>query len=125
MVVKYYPHSLGSFYFKQEILFFKYKPAQDVNLSQAKSVTKLRLRLQNNRAYPLFCFASNLLYIERDARVYFANQGVLLTKAVCFFTKHEATSAIFHFFSLIHKPSIPVLITPNKENGISFLKDFT
>lgn len=106
------------------ILFFEYKPNTILDIEAAKSVVDARARLQDGKAYPIFCDIRGVIGTDKAARDYLSGSGLVLAKAVAFLILSTAPTAIVQFYLRASKPHVPVKVFTDKTAALTFLKTF-
>lgn len=69
---RYFDNAYAELWVDKGILFLVYRPKVSLDLEAAQTIVADRLRLQGDRAYPLFCDVRNIGGCSKDARDYFA-----------------------------------------------------
>jgi hypothetical protein len=126
MYNSYYENEFAIFWIENNILFFEYKPDIIIDLAAAQQIVADRLRLQNEKAYPILCDIRGIVDSDKAARDYLAQYGSVLTKAVgIIFTDRKSLSLLMITFYLrINKPQVPTKVFTDKTTALEFLKTF-
>lgn len=119
-----YKNKYAEFWIEDGILYFVYKPGTVINLKAAKSIVKDRIRLQNEKEYPVLCDMRNLNIVEKPARDYLAAEGSYLTKAVALLVNELYSEKLSDIFIQNSKPSIPTQQFTSKIKAVEFLSKY-
>lgn len=96
-----------------------------INLPAAKSIVADRQKLSAGKKYPLVIDIRTLLYMDREAREYFASAAATKSLKACALLISSPTSRILaDFFIKFHKPAIPTRAFNNLESAEKWLKSF-
>ncbi|MCM4157612.1 hypothetical protein [Gramella sp. AN32] len=106
------------------ILFFVYKEIYEIDRQMAKYIVSQRLRVQNEKSFPIFCDFRAVTNAHKEARDYLALEGSYMTKALALLVKDEHSMAITQLYVKTSKPDYPTKVFIDKEEALSFLKDF-
>lgn len=104
------------------ILFFTYKNGIVIDLPAAIGTVGQRLSVQNGKKYPILCDVSGVGYIERSARIYLSQQGLLLVKALALVSDSRSTTAITQFYMSFNTGTVPVRMFTDKDAAVRFLR---
>lgn len=119
-----FSNEYATFWIEEDILFFIYHPAVNIDLFAAEKVVTDRVRLQAEKNYPVFCDTRGIKDTEKAARDFLAKEGSLLASAVAFLVNPPISQAITDFFIRTNKPVIPTKIFTEKYEAIKFLQPF-
>lgn len=114
----------AQFWISDGILFFIYKPHAVIDLEAAEEIVKDRLKLQNEKAYPVLCDLRLIKISEKPARDYLAQQGSVLTKAVALLIEKPYSQAMTEIFLKASKPYIPTKVFTSKVQALEFLEAY-
>jgi len=106
------------------ILFFVYEPNINIDLKAAEKIVSDRLKLQNEKAYPVFCDTRGIRDVNKEARDYLAKEGSTSAIAVAFLVDFQVNKAIAQFYVKTNKPLVPTEVFTNKDEAMDFLKSF-
>lgn len=114
----------AQFWISNGILFFVYKPQAMLNQEAAEEIVNDRLKLQNERAYPVLCDLRMIRDSNKTARDYLAQEGSVLTKAVAFLVELPYSEAMINLYLKASKPFIPTKVFTVKSEALSYLEYF-
>lgn len=114
----------AEFHIKDGILYYRYKPADNIDLEAAKIIVRDRLQVQNGRSYPALCYLEAVKNIEKDARDYLAVEGSQLLKAVSIIVASTAKIIMTNFYLSVNKPLVPTKMFSNEKDAKEYLKQF-
>ena len=114
----------AKFWIFDGILFFLYKPHTIVDLKTAEKIVADRLKLQDEKSYPVFCDTRGIKDVNKEARDYLAKEGSILATAVGFLVDFPVNEAIAQFYVKTNKPLVPTEVFTNKDEAMDFLKSF-
>jgi len=117
-------NEFAKFWIDDGIVFLVYKPHIIVNLKAAEKIVADRIKLQEEKAYPVFCDTRGIKDVNKEARDYLAKEGSTLAIAVGFLVDFPVNEAIAQFYVKTNKPLIPTEVFTNKDEAIDFLKSF-
>lgn len=106
------------------ILFFIYKPVDEINLDAAEKIVQTRLQLQNEKAYPIFCDLRLIGHTYKAARDYLAQEGSYMAKAVAYLVLEPYSTAMICLYLKASKPNIPSQFFTHKEDALEFLSHY-
>ena len=109
---------------KDSILFLEYKEELHLNLKKAGEVLKSRLIFQQDKEYPVFCDTSGIRNAEPDALEFLAEEGLLLIRAVAFYTKSPLENLLTEYFNRTYRMQVPAKVFNHKHQAILFLKSY-
>ncbi|MFN3402902.1 MAG: hypothetical protein ACK40G_02330 [Cytophagaceae bacterium] len=95
-----------------------------VSKQEAIKLVKDRIEFQNGITYPIICDIQQAIYINNEAREYFANEGAALASACAVVISSHVSHILANFFMLFNKPPVPTRIFNNKESAVTWLKRF-
>src|SRR5699024_7026374 len=99
---------------EKDILHFIYGPIENLTLPIAKQLLKLRLSVQNNKNYPVFCDLRKVIQAEKDAMDYLAKEGSIRATAVALLVNFPHTMITAEFYLKTSQPIIPTQIFEDK-----------
>ncbi|WBL22329.1 DUF7793 family protein [Zunongwangia sp. HRR-M8] len=106
------------------ILFLEYRDELDLNLEKAREILKSRLIFQQDSEYPVFCDTSGIRSAEPEALEFLADEGVLLIRAVAFYTKHPLDNLLTEYFVRTYGKKVPAKVFNHNHQAILFLKPY-
>lgn len=109
---------------ENNILFFQYKPLENLNLSIAKECVKLRLSVQKHWAYPILCDLRKVVQADKQAMDYLAKEGSLQTTAVALLVSYPHTSVTAGFYISTSQPPIPTQTFEDVNAAKKFLSNY-
>jgi len=117
-------NEFAKFWIGDGILYFVYKPHIIVDLKAAEKIVADRLKLQDEKAFPIFCDTRGIKDVNKEARDYLAKEGSTLAIAVGFLVDFPVNEAIAQFYVKTNKPLVPTEVFTNKNEAMDFLKSF-
>ncbi|MBK5193532.1 MAG: hypothetical protein JJE07_10035 [Flavobacteriaceae bacterium] len=117
-------NEFAKFWIDDGIVFFVYKPHIIVDLKAAEKIVADRIKLQEEKAYPVFCDTRGIKDVNKEARDYLAKEGSTLAIAVGFLVDFPVNEAIAQFYVKTNKPLVPTEVFTNKDEAMDFLKSF-
>lgn len=117
-------NKFAQFWILNGILFFRYKPNVVIDLAAAQLVVSDRIRIQNEKAYPILCDIRGVVAIDKSARDYLAKSGSALTKAVGLLGSHAISLTLTSFYTRINRPRIPTQIFTDEVDALAFLESY-
>ena len=109
---------------KDGIMYADYKEVV-ITLPDAKKMVEDRIAFQKQQNYtsiPLL-INLNLKYVNKAARRYFGEEGVIGISASAFIVKTLATKTLLKIFLLIENPKIPIRVFEDEQNAITWIKN--
>lgn len=104
------------------IVFVRCRNNVTLDLEMAMAITSDRIRLQNNKSYPIFFEMSGVLSSDKFGRDYLAKYGWLLARSVGICSTNEQSLAIAGFYLNVTKPAVPTRLFRNEKQAITFLE---
>lgn len=105
------------------ILFFAFKPADDLDIHAARSVVELRLKLQGDISYPLLCDITQVRSSQKEARDYFATEGSVMIRALAYLVDNIQTTAMIRMFLRIYEFTYPTGVFIDRSQALAFLEE--
>lgn len=121
---KTFTNDYATFWIEHDIMFFVYHPGVHLNIRAAQKVLSDRLKLQDEKTYPVLCDTRGVEDTEKAARDFLAKEGSVLTSAVAFLVNPSVSRVITEFFIRTSKPVTPVRIFTDKHEAVQFLKNY-
>jgi len=118
----YTQNDFAEFWIEDGVLFFVYKRGAEIDLDAAKQIVDDRLRIQDNRAYPVFCDICGLRSVDKQARDYLAKEGSRLVTIVATYTDAPVAKVIFNFYLTISRPAVPTRMFTDKRKALEYLR---
>ncbi len=106
------------------ILFLEYRDELDLNLGKAREILKSRLIFQQDKDYPVFCDTSGIRSADPEALEFLAEEGVLLIRAVAFYTKWPLENLLTEYFIRTYGKQVPAKVFNHKHQAILFLNPY-
>lgn len=106
---------------EKEILHFVYGPIENLTLSTAKQLLKLRLSIQNHKNYPVLCDLRNVIQAEKAAMDYLAKEGSTQATAVALLVNYPHSKVTAEFYINTSLPKVPTQIFEDKLKALQFL----
>lgn len=103
------------------ILHFVYGHIENLTLSIAKQLLKLRLSIQNHKSYPVLCDLSQVLQAEKDAMDYLAKEGSTQATAVALLVNYPHSKVTAEFYLITSLPNVPTQVFEDKLKALQFL----
>ena len=119
-----YENEYAHFWIRNSILFFEYKPNIFIDLNVAQRVVADRVRIQNEKSYPVLCDIRGVVDSDKAARDYLAQSGSILTKAVSLVAHQKVSLIITSFYLKICKPSVPTKLFTTESAALAFLEAY-
>jgi hypothetical protein len=107
------------------ILFLEYRDGLVLDQEIAREILNSRLVFQQDREYPVFCDTSGILSAEPEALEILAAEGVLLIRAIAFYTKSPLDNLLTEYFIKTYRKHIPAEVFNHKHQAIQFLKPYS
>jgi hypothetical protein len=118
----YTENDFAEMWIEDGILFFIYKPGVAIDLDAAKKIVGDRVKMQNNKAYPVFCDMRGMREIDRQARDYLAKEGSGLVTFVATYTSSPVAKIIFNIFMVANQPAVPTRMFTDKGKALQCLR---
>ena len=109
---------------ENNILYFQYKPLENLSLSIAKECLKLRLSVQKHWAYPILCDLRKVVQADKQAMDYLAKEGSLQTTAVALLVSYPHTFVTAGFYITTSKPPTPTQTFQDVNSAKVFLSNY-
>lgn len=106
---------------EKDILYFVYAPIENLTLSTAKQLLKLRLSIQNNKNYPILCDLRQVIQADKDAMDYLAKEGSTQATAVALLVNYPHTKVTAEFYVITSLPNVPTQIFEDRLKALEFL----
>jgi hypothetical protein len=120
----YYENEFAIFWVEANILFFEYRPGTVIDLKAARIIVSDRLRMQDEKSYPILCDIRGIADSDKAARDYLAQQGSLLAKAVGIIAGKSLSLLMMSFYLKVSKPQVPTKVFSNKPEAMHFLQSY-
>lgn len=120
--INYNENEYAQFWIKDGILYFIYKPNVVIDLTIAHQIVTDRIRMQNEKSYPVLCDIRGVLDSDKAARDYLAQSGSVLAKAVSIVANQSVSLIMTSFYLKICKPSVPTKIFTDEPSALAFLE---
>lgn len=119
-----YENEFAQFWILNGILFVEYKPNVIIDLKVAQQIVADRMRIQNEKAYPILCDIRGVVDSDKAARDFLAQSGSLLTKAVSLVGHRNISLILTSFYLKICKPSVPTKLFTDESAALVFLETY-
>ena len=116
-----YEDEYARIWIENDILFLAYKDGIDLTQIVAQEVVNNRITYQQSREYAVFCDTSGIIEADFEALTYLALEGLLLIKAIAFYSKFPPNILLTKFFLETLRENIPAEIFESKNQAINFL----
>jgi hypothetical protein len=117
-------NELAEFFIEQGVLYFLYKAGVVLHIRAAKKIVADRLRLQQGKAYPVFCDARGIKSSDKEASEYLAKEGSALVKAVGILVESPITRTLTNFYLKLNKPLVPTQQFTDKNAALKYLEPY-
>ncbi|CAD5268119.1 MULTISPECIES: hypothetical protein [unclassified Imperialibacter] len=117
-------NEFASFFLKDGILHFIYKPNTELNLDAAKKVVEDRKTIQKGKSYPVLCDIRGLKDVDKVARDFLAKEGSSLVDAVALVVDSPAYEFMANFYLKVSKPDVPTKMFSSIEEALEYIKKF-
>lgn len=117
-------NEFSKLWIENDILFFVYKKGVTINLAAAAKIVDDRLRLQDGKAYLIFCDMRRVKSVDKAARSYFAAEGSVLVKAVALLVEYPLTDALSGFYIKTSRPPVPTQGFTDEKAAFEFLETY-
>jgi hypothetical protein len=118
-------NEFGVFWIENHILLFQFKTGVSIDFPAAQQIIADRIKIQNEKPYPILCNIEGLVNVNKAARDYFANQGSVMTNAVGIVANQNSFSFLMAMFYIrVSKPRVPTKVFADKTMALQFLKTF-
>lgn len=117
-------HPHADIYLRDGVLYFRYHPIPNFNLSVAQELLWERLKIQREQSFPVLCDIRQPVYPSLEARQYLALEGSLQAKAVAYLVGPDSTESLIHFFIEVNQPPVPTEVFTTEEEALTFLAPF-
>ena len=110
---------------KNNIMFAFYKQEITITLPFAKKMVEDRLTFQHQENYtsiPIVHYFK-AKYVDKAARKYFSEEGIVGLSAAAFIVKTLATKTLVNIFLLIEKPKLPIRAFEDEAAATAWIKD--
>jgi hypothetical protein len=124
LTTNYYENEYAQFWIKDDILFFEYRPNVVIDLTIAHRIVADRIKMQNEKSYPVLCDIRGVVDSDKAARDYLAQSGSVLAKAVSIVTNQSVSLMMTSFYLKICKPSVPTKIFTDESCALAFLEAY-
>ncbi|MFE3866993.1 hypothetical protein ACFX5E_02775 [Flavobacterium sp. LS2P90] len=124
LTTNYYENEYAQFWIKDDILFFEYRPNVVIDLTIAHRIVADRIKMQNEKSYPVLCDIRGVVDSDKAARDYLAQSGSVLAKAVSIVTNQSVSLIMTSFYLKICKPSVPTKIFTDDSSALAFLEAY-
>ena len=111
---------------EDNILFLKYEHGIVLNKEIALSLVKERIRITDQKTYPVFIDIRDMKYTTREAREELSKgDGIKYVSASAFLINSEIIRILGDYFIRFNKPAIPVKLFTNEQKALQWLKQYT
>lgn len=109
---------------ERSIMLLTYKKDLAVDLDTAKNIVKERLKIYDGRDYPTLVDIRYAKLFTKEARDYFAIEGVKGMKALAIVTGGYLTVVTANLFITFSKPLVPTRAFRTQEAALKWLQQF-
>ena len=113
------------FWVEEKILIFEYKPDIFLNLRAAQTIVRNRLKLQNEKSFPILCDLRMVGESDKAGREYLAHEGSALAKAVALLVEPPFSQALGNLYINTTDPRIPTEVFTVRFHALNFLRHYT
>lgn len=107
---------------EENILHLEYKPEVCVNLTVAKEIISLISSVCNDERYLVLLDLSNLNWIDKDSRNFFASHPTTNQMlAFAFYSQNQLHQVIYNIYLTFSKPEVKSEFFRNSQEGIKWL----
>ncbi|MGM0934579.1 MAG: hypothetical protein ACQEWD_14165 [Bacteroidota bacterium] len=124
MLIKRAQNKFAEVRIENDILYFSYAPIENLNLTIAKSLLRLRLSVQNNKSYPILCDLRKVVQADKQAMDYLAKEGSDQATAVALLVSYPHSKFTAEFYLNTSLPKIPTEIFQDKLKALAFLRNY-
>ncbi|TDN94967.1 hypothetical protein DET49_10333 [Salegentibacter sp. 24] len=124
MIIKKTNNEYAETYIEQDILYFDYFKIDILTLSIAKKLLRLRLSIQNDKAYPVLCDLRLVVQADISAMDYLAKQGSELTTAVALLVNYPHSLFTAGFYLHLSEPTVPTAIFEDPLKAKAYLRKY-
>ncbi|MGY5851131.1 DUF7793 family protein [Salegentibacter sp. F14] len=124
MLIKRAQNKFAEVWIENGILYFAYAPIENLNLSIAKKLFRLRLSIQNNKSYPILCDLRQVIQADKQAMDYLAKEGSDQATAVALLVSYPHSKFTAEFYLHTSLPKIPTQVFQDKLKALTFLKNY-
>lgn len=117
--------SFGVIKFENSLMIGVYVKNLTIDLDLAKEMVRERLRLLNGRTYPFLADVRQLKLATKEARDYFAKEGVKGMTALAILIGNPLTVIMANLFITFSKPLVPTKAFRTREQAVKWLQQFT
>lgn len=121
--IKFYENDFARVWIENKILCCEIKPNVVLNYHVARAAVYLRLRLQEEIYYAVYCDITGILESDEIARNYISNCGFTNVKAVSFLVTPYQYRNLQAYLD-IRNIQVPCFITDNTEKAIENLAPY-
>jgi hypothetical protein len=112
-------------WYEEDILHIEYQPNLSINLFVASEIIDLLKKVCNKNNYCLVQDVSNLKWIDRESRDFFAREECTgLMKAWAYFSKNPIHKIMYLMYTSFSNPQAKTKFFTNKKDAIKWLKKY-
>ncbi len=125
MLIKDFDHPYVFFSLRDGILCMTYRSGLIIDRKMAMEIVATRLRIFNERDYPLLILDQGIVSMDKDARDFFASrEGSSGLNSAAMVLKSVFSKVLGNFFLKVHPPHMPVRIFNEEEKAMAWLEQF-
>ncbi|MBX9850654.1 MAG: hypothetical protein K2X86_02740 [Cytophagaceae bacterium] len=123
--INYFENDYCKMEIKEDVLYCMFIPFLEITEEVAKVIISDRIKFTNGKVYPFFADISNLKYITREAREYFASEnGIKNLSAAAYFATTHNEKFLWEMFLQINRPALSSKIFSDKKEALKWLGQF-
>ncbi|GAA4841844.1 hypothetical protein [Algivirga pacifica] len=123
-IIKKSETQFAEIYLSDGILFYDYKPMNELSLKVAEECVQDRILFSNKTTYPCLFNIQSVKEVSKDARDYLANEGNQYILASAIVISSPIVKMLANFFIRVNKPKNPTKIFTDEVNAVEWLNQF-
>lgn len=116
--------SFGTFKIEVPVMTGVYAKDLVIDIELAKKVVREKLLIQQGKSYPFLADVRHLKLATKEARDYFANEGVEGMTALAILVGSYITVVTTNLFITFSKPKVPTKAFMTREHALQWLDQF-
>ena len=108
----------------RNILHVQYKPYLQITLADAKEIVAQRVAFFQDLQYPVLIKRVRLKSIDRRARAFLFQEGLINVKAIALVESHSAGHTLATFLFGVETPTIPYKMFEDEPQALSWLLQY-
>lgn len=109
---------------QDSIMYVQYKPLVNINLEDAKEIVAQRLRHFKDLQFPVLIKSAKVKSVDKPARKFLFNQGLINVKAVAFVEGRNMDRMIATFMFGFETPRVPCQSFNNEAEAVTWLRQY-